>query len=120
MNEGTTTSPRLQTLGVAIATATAVTTSVSWALLVLLTGSMIPRATLVGAVLATALAVCAYRAVRAGQPWVLLMAATFGAVTPPAIGNAPAAFRYLGFLAIGYAIAAMLLVASSNTRRRVG
>lgn len=115
-----TTQTTLQKLGIAIATASAVASVASWTLLILLTGSLIPRATLVGAVLSAALAVCAYRAVRKGQAWVLLMAATFGAVTPPAIGNAPGAFRYLGFLAIGYAIAAMLLVASSSPRRRVG
>ena len=106
-------------LAIAIGTAAAVASAVSWILLVLLSGSVIPRAILVSAALAVTLAVCAYRAARAGQIWVLILATSFGSITPPVIGNAPEEFRYVGFLALGYAIAAALWLADWKSRRRV-
>ena len=120
MNEETRPVPKQHALGVAITAATAIATCVSWTLLVLLSGSMIPRATLIGAVLAMATAVCAHHAVRKGEHWVLLIAMTFGAVTPATIGSAPVGFRYLGVLAFGYGVAAIVLITSSTPRRRIG
>src|SRR5690606_26178530 len=113
MNQVMTAQTTAQKLAVAIATASATASVTSWILLVLLSGSLVPRAVVIGAVLAAALAVCAHRAVRSGETWVLLMAATFGAVPPFEIGSAPAPFRYIGFFALGYALAAMFLAAPS-------
>src|SRR4051794_7187692 len=119
MTQEATTQTTVQKVGIAVATASAAASAASWILLVLLSGNLIPRATLVGAILAITLALCAYRAARAGQVWVLLVAATFGTVTP-VIENASGASPYVGFLAMGYAIAAMLLLASASEHRRVG
>src|SRR6478609_4746627 len=112
MNRETSRSTALHRLGIAIGTATAMASATSWIVLLLLTGSHLPRATLVTATLAVALAAVAYKAARTGQVWVLVLAATFGALTPPDIGNAPSLLRYIGVLAIGFAVAAMLLGAS--------
>jgi len=119
MNQETSSSTVLHQLGVAIGTATAVASATSWILLLLLTGSLVPRATLVAATLAVAVAVAAYGAVRTGQVWVLIIAASFGAIAPPDIGSAPGFFRYVGVLAIGFAVAAMFLGASRKPHLRV-
>jgi hypothetical protein len=105
-------------IAVALGRAAAVTSAIAWMALVLLSGTLIPRVTLVAAAMAIALAVAAYRAVQSDQHWVLLVAATFGTLTPPDLGNAPAAFKYVGVLALGYAMAAILLLAARRDHRR--
>ena len=105
-------------IAIALGRSTAVVSAMAWGSLVLLTGDLIPRATLIAATLAVALAIAAYRAVNSDQYWVLLMAATFGAMAPPDLGAASLAFKYVGVLAIGYAISAMLLLATQHAHRR--
>ena len=105
-------------IAIALARSTAVVSVIAWGSLLLLTGDLIPRATLIAATLAVALAIAAYRAVKSDQYWVLLMAATFGAMAPPDLGVAPMAFKYVGVLAIGYAISAILLLATQHAHRR--
>jgi hypothetical protein len=109
-----------QRIGTQLAVATAVATGATWTVLVLLSGNLIPRSTLVAAALAVAFAFCAFRAARERQIHVLVLGATFGALTPPDLGAAPEVFRYVGFLAVGYPIAAILMLSPSFPSRRIG
>jgi hypothetical protein len=102
----------------ALGRATAITSALAWISLILWTGASIPRATLVAATLAVALAVAAYRAAQSGQYWILLVVATFGALTPPDLGDAPIGFKYVGVIAIGYAASALLHATSLRDHRR--
>lgn len=108
----------LQRIGTAVGIATALANGAAWILLVVLSGELIPRGTLVAATLVLTVAACAWHASRERQAQVLLIAATFSAIAPPAIGAAPEFFQYLGFLAVGYVIAAALFVAASGFPRR--
>lgn len=109
-----------QQLGIAIGRATAVASAVGWMLLTLLSGSFVPRSTVVATVFAVFLAVEAYKAAQTSQVWILVVAATYGVITPTNIGNAPIIFRYLGVLAVGYAVAALLLSARRTAHHHVG
>ncbi len=59
MNQETSSSLSMRKVGVAIATATALASATGWILLLLLTGNLVPRSTLVAATLAVALAAVA-------------------------------------------------------------
>ena len=109
-----------QSIGPRLAVATALVTGTAWIVLLLLSGSLISRSTLIAAVLAVAFAFCAFRAARERQVYVLVLGTTFGALTPPELGAAPEVFRYIGFLSLGYPIAAMLMLSSARPPHRVG
>ncbi len=109
-----------ESIGPRLAMATALVTGAAWIALVLLSGSLIPRGTLIAAALAVAFAFCAFRAARERQVHVLVLGTTFGALTPPELGAAPEVFRYIGFLALGYPIAAILMLSPAFPPRRVG
>jgi hypothetical protein len=51
---------------------------------------------------------------------VLVLGTTFGALTPPELGAAPEVFRYVGFLALGYPVAAILMLSPGFPSRRIG
>jgi hypothetical protein len=118
MTESDTRQGVMERLGAAVATATAAATAATWALLVFLSGPLIPRPLLIVASLAIALAACAVHAVKSRNHWALLLIASFSALPPPTIGGAPDQFRYIGFLAVGYGVAAILLAAAKASPRR--
>ncbi len=120
MIQGSTTQTTIRNLASQIGFATTAMIGSVWIAIVMLSGSMIPRGTLIGAVLAVAVAMCAYRAIRANEAIVLAIVVPFGAIIPPELGQAPEVLRFVGFLSLGYVIAAILLIASTKLPRRVG
>lgn len=120
MNSGPTIQASFSRLAVRIGWLTTAAIGLSWVAIVMGSGSMIPRGTLIGALLATVVAICAYRFIRRSEVVVLGILVPFGAVIPAQIGGAPELLRYVGFLSFGYVVAALLLIAATRLPRRVG
>lgn len=104
-------------LGIATATATTIASIAGWMVLLLLAGDFIPRPTLIAAIFAIAVAAGACRAARNAEAGILLVAGSLAALAPPSIGDAPDMFRFVGFLSLGYPIAALFIKQSSAPGR---